>query len=180
MNNTTKFIRHYGVTKDPETGRSVIVMQYANDGSLKDFLFSNKINHDWQWKLNIFRYLAQDLSTIHNEGLIHQDVKDENVYIRDNWAYIGQLYWSVSKEEIGEDEFKERKASDIHGFGVLMRQIAADSYKYVHPDEIKDIPSPILKLIKSCLNFEFRERPDINNILYILEKWCGNPPTHLV
>src|SRR5581483_12324829 len=126
MDNTTrKFIQHYGVTKDPETGEFMTVIQYANDGSLKDFLSKyNRIKHDWQWKLNIFHYLAQDLSTIHNAGLAHQDVRDENVYIRDNWAYIGQLYWSVSKEEIGEYKFKIQKASDIYGFGKVMKQIA--------------------------------------------------------
>ncbi|RIA96785.1 hypothetical protein C1645_353249 [Glomus cerebriforme] len=62
----------------------MIVMQYANDRSLKDFLLKNKIKHNWQWKLNIIRYLAQDLSMIHNAGLAHCDVKDENVFIRDD------------------------------------------------------------------------------------------------
>ena len=150
-------------------------MQYANDGSLKKFLSKNMIEHDWQWKLNIFRYLAQDLSIIHNAGLIHNDLKDENVYIRDNWAYIGQLYWSISKEESKRGDFKEQKAYDVYGFGELMSQIAtSNDYYKNHPDE-KDIPSPILKLIESCLDFDFRKRPDINKILYILEKWCGNP-----
>ena len=75
-------------------------MQYANDGSLKEFLLKNKIKHDWQWKLNVLRYLAQDLNTIHNVGFVHKDIKKGNIFIRDNWAYRGQLYWSISKEEI--------------------------------------------------------------------------------
>src|SRR4051812_7765583 len=113
MSNARHFIRHYGVTKDSKTGSFIIVEQYANDGKLREFLYNNKIKHDWQWKLNIFRYLAQDLSTIHNAGLVHQEVTNENVFIRDDWAYIGQLYWSRSKEEeSNEKEFRKRKSKD--------------------------------------------------------------------
>ena len=42
-----------------ETGDFIIVMQYANDGSLR-ILNENEIRHGWQWKLNLFYYLAQD------------------------------------------------------------------------------------------------------------------------
>jgi serine/threonine protein kinase len=158
-----------------------MVMQYANDGSLKDFLLKNKIKHDWQWKLNIFRYLAQDLSMIHNAGLIHCDIKDENVYINDNWAYLDQLYWSSSKEELGEEiEFIKGKANDIYKFGILMIKIATENQKVNFRENIKnsDIPKPVLKLINSCLDKDIKKRPDIVKILYILEKWCGNPQHH--
>src|SRR5688572_1726968 len=153
----------------------MIVVQYANDGNLKEFLFKNRIEHDWQWKLNILRYLAQDLSTIHNAGLAHCDVQNQNVFIRDdNWAYLGQLYWSASKKELkGKDtRFINKKLNDILGFGELIIQIATETdYNNYDASKIGNIPNPILKLIKSC----FKKHPDINKILYILEKWCGNP-----
>jgi hypothetical protein len=41
-------------------------------------------------------------------GLAHCDFKDENVFIRDNWAYLGQLYWPISKEE----EFHMQKSNE--------------------------------------------------------------------
>src|SRR4051794_30352263 len=155
----------------------MIVVQYANDGNLEQFLIKNRIEHDWHWKLNILCYLAQDLSTIHNAGLAHRDVHNQNVFIRnDNWAYLGQLYWSMSKEELKEKEkiFINEKSNDIYRFGKLIIEIANET-NYNYNTKIDNLPTPILKLIKSCIANDFRKRPDINKILYILEKWCGNP-----
>src|SRR5688572_29035277 len=158
----------------------MIVVQYANDGNLKEFLIKNRIEHDWQWKLNILRYLSQDLSTIHSAGLAHCDVQDQNVFIRgDNWAYLGQLYWSMSKEELLKAKatsFINEKSNDIYRFGELIIQIATETdYNNYDASKVGNLPNPVLKLIKSCLAYDFKKRPDINKILYILEKWCGNP-----
>ena len=91
------------------------------------------------------------------------------------------MYWSLSKEGLEENEFKKLKASDVYGFGELMEQIFTESvYCCVPSGGFEDIPNPMLKLTKSCLNSDFRKRPDINKILYILEKWCGNPPTQSI
>ena len=40
-------IRCYGITKDPETNNFMMVMQYANNGSLRQSLNENFNSMDW-------------------------------------------------------------------------------------------------------------------------------------
>src|SRR5207253_6545401 len=136
MNDESRLMQYYGATKDPETGDFIIVMQFIYDGSLKNFLDKNEIQYGWQWKLNILHYLAQDLNTIHDAGLFHNDVKNENVFVLSDW-----------KEELTEEEFIIGKADDIHGFGIVMIEIATENYVSEVNYEECDIPKPVLKLI---------------------------------
>ena len=92
MNDESRLMQYYGATKDPETGDFIIVMQFIYDGSLKNFLDKNEIQYGWQWKLNILHYLAQDLNTIHDAGLFHNDVKNENVFVVKKGFVIIILY----------------------------------------------------------------------------------------
>ena len=61
MNNTVRIIRCYGITKDPETNNFMIVMHYANGGSLRQRLNKNSMN--WDTKLHIlYTVLFQRIS----------------------------------------------------------------------------------------------------------------------
>ena len=56
-----KFLSIYGVTQDPETKECMIVMQYANNGSLLSFLDQN-IN------------TREHLDNWHHAGIIHSRI----------------------------------------------------------------------------------------------------------
>ncbi|RHZ79710.1 hypothetical protein Glove_141g83 [Diversispora epigaea] len=58
-------IRFYGITQDPETHSHMMVLQYAKDGNLREYLKINFNNIDWLQKLFNLYYLSLNLRNIH-------------------------------------------------------------------------------------------------------------------
>src|SRR5437763_2624383 len=91
------FLKIYGVTQDPETKEYMIVMQYANNGSLLSFLDQNINNLTWKKKLWCLRKIAYYLQTVHNMGLAHCDLHGGNIVLHgDNVPLICDLGLSQS------------------------------------------------------------------------------------
>ena len=67
------------MTQDPETKEYMIVMQYANNGSLLSYLDQNINKLTWKEKLVHLRYIASYLVNIHYEGLVHCDLHGGNI-----------------------------------------------------------------------------------------------------
>src|SRR5438128_2389376 len=79
MNNSERIIKIYGITKDPKTNNFIMVMEYANNGNLRQKL--NKDFHSLSWvdKFDILRGVALGLNDIHKMGLTHQDFHSGNI-----------------------------------------------------------------------------------------------------
>src|SRR5436309_2161498 len=75
----THVIPYYGITKDPETNNFMMVMQYADNGSLRQNLNKNFNSMLWWNKFFILSNIAHDLSNIHEKRLIHQDFHSSNI-----------------------------------------------------------------------------------------------------
>src|SRR5438128_5280791 len=67
--------------KDPETKEYMIVMQYANNGSLLSYLHQNINKLTWKEKLQRLGNIAYDLDNIHHMGLVHCDLHDGNIVL---------------------------------------------------------------------------------------------------
>src|SRR5688572_2658039 len=81
-------VRCYGITKDPETNNFMMVMEYAQLGSLRQHLNNSFNSLDWHNKLSNLRHIAYGLMTIHEKGLIHQDFHCGNIL---NSIHDGEL-----------------------------------------------------------------------------------------
>src|SRR6185436_2234839 len=84
MDEYSYFLQIYGVMQDPATKEYMIVMQYANKGSLLSYLDQNINNLTWKMKLEHLKNIARYLRTIHIIGLIHCDLHGGNLVIYDN------------------------------------------------------------------------------------------------
>src|SRR5581483_9167278 len=78
------FLDIYGVTQDPETNEYMIVMDYANNGSLLSYLDQNINKLTWWEKLRHLHNIASHLYTIHKEGLVHCDLHGGNIVLNDS------------------------------------------------------------------------------------------------
>src|SRR5437762_12080772 len=72
-------VRCYGITKDPETNNFMMVMEYAQLGSLRQHLNNSFNSLNWHHKLVNLQYIASGLLAIHKKGLIHQDFHCGNI-----------------------------------------------------------------------------------------------------
>ena len=52
----------------------LLVMEYADSGSLRSYLEKNFSNLTWNDKYNIAYQLACAVSCLHNEGIVHRDL----------------------------------------------------------------------------------------------------------
>src|SRR5438128_7741483 len=67
--------------QDPETKEFMIVMQYANNGSLLSYLDQNINKLTWRVKLQRLNSIAYYLHTIHHTGLMHCDLHGRNIVL---------------------------------------------------------------------------------------------------
>ena len=72
-------VRCYGITKDPETNNFMMVMEYAQCGSLRQHLNNSFNSLNWDNKIYNLICIAAGLRAIHKKGLIHQDLHSGNV-----------------------------------------------------------------------------------------------------
>ncbi|POG59808.1 kinase-like domain-containing protein [Rhizophagus irregularis DAOM 181602=DAOM 197198] len=59
----------------------MLVMEYADSGTLRNYLRENFSNLIWNDKFRIAYQLANAVSCLHNEGVIHRDLHSENVLV---------------------------------------------------------------------------------------------------
>jgi serine/threonine protein kinase len=121
----------------------MMVMEYAKNGSLRQYLKDNFESMKWIEKLNILQRIANGLDNIHIRGLIHHDFHCGNVLFGDEFrTYIADLglcrpaYVKSSQNEVKKiygvlpyvapEVIKENKytqESDIYGFGIIAYEI---------------------------------------------------------
>src|SRR5437879_3282574 len=76
-------IRFYGITQDPETHSHMMVLEYAKDGNLREYLKINFNNINWYQKLYNLLELSSNLMNIHKLDIVHQDFHPGNILSSD-------------------------------------------------------------------------------------------------
>ncbi|RHZ57698.1 hypothetical protein Glove_384g18 [Diversispora epigaea] len=72
-------IEFYGITQDPETHSYMMVLDYAADGNLREYLKINFNNINWKQKLDNLWLLSHRLMIIHELDIVHQDFHPGNI-----------------------------------------------------------------------------------------------------
>ena len=72
-------IQFYGITQDLETHSYMMVLQYARDGNLREYLKINFNNINWEKKLRNLWNLSLNLRDIHKLDIVHQDFHPGNI-----------------------------------------------------------------------------------------------------
>ncbi|RHZ45139.1 hypothetical protein Glove_689g12 [Diversispora epigaea] len=72
-------IRFYKITLDPETNKYIMVLEYAEDGNLREYLKTNFNNINLKQKLRSLRELSLRLMNIHKLDIVHQDFHPGNI-----------------------------------------------------------------------------------------------------
>jgi len=138
MNYTNYVILCFGITKDPETNNFMMVMEYAEDGSLRQNLNKNFNSMNWHKKFDILEDISIGLRDIHKKRLIHQDFHSGNILDGFNIYYITDLGLCkpadektdknvygvlpyVAPEVLRGKEYTQ--ASDIYGFGIIIYEV---------------------------------------------------------
>ncbi|CAG8770530.1 9792_t:CDS:2 [Gigaspora margarita] len=78
--------KYYGITRHPETKNYMIVMDFAQNGDLHNYI--SKYTHTlcWDKKLYILKDIVFGLSEIHSKQIIHRDLHTGNILVNFNYS----------------------------------------------------------------------------------------------
>lgn len=69
----------YGLTQNTDNNEYMMVFQYANRGSLHEFLKSNFRKLKWIDKLEMLLDISEDLAKVLEAGYVHCDIHSGNI-----------------------------------------------------------------------------------------------------
>ncbi|EXX62474.1 Cdc15p [Rhizophagus irregularis DAOM 197198w] len=134
-------LKFYGITKDPETEEIIMIMQFANDGNLRNILSSNFNKILWREKIKYLYWSAMDLKYLHELGYFHRDFHSGNILRIEGSSYISDFGLSgpsnkqksdnkiygvlpyIAPEVLNGEPYT--LSSDIYSFGVVMVELSS-------------------------------------------------------
>ncbi|RHZ87663.1 hypothetical protein Glove_33g199 [Diversispora epigaea] len=161
-------IQFFGITQDPETHSYMMVLEYAKDGNLREYLKINFNNINWNRKLRNLYELSKNLMRIHELDIVHQDFHSGNIlssnFEKSNFIMIsdfglskligtnpnnpekknifGVLPYIAPEVLSGEEEYT--KAADVYSFGIIAYEMVTGFPPY------PDIPHDKELAMKIC------------------------------
>ena len=172
-----------------------MVLQYCNNGNLRNYLNKSENYIDYTLKIDKLRLIARGLLDIHNSEKVHKDFHPGNILF-DYYPFISDLGMcqpaNKNKEQLGKEEgiygvlpymapevlrgYQYEKAADIYSFGIIMNEFISEETPY------NDIPHDHALAIKICKGLRPKISEDTPKLLadLIMKCWdakAENRPT---
>ncbi|GBB83871.1 hypothetical protein RclHR1_10530004 [Rhizophagus clarus] len=141
VNFSDRIIKFYGITQDPKTKHYIMIFDYAENGSLRNYLNKNFNNLNWENKISFLNDIAIGLEHIHENEINHQNLHTGNIlYMGDINICITDigLCKPVDCSSTSENNIcgvlpymapeilqgqNYTKASDVYSFGIIAYEI---------------------------------------------------------
>ncbi|PKK75229.1 kinase-like protein [Rhizophagus irregularis] len=136
-------INHFlGVTNDSMS--YILVLEYANEGNLRDYLRNNFASLEWNHKIQMALDITNGLKFLHSKEIIHRDLHSKNILVNKDFGLSKKLaeittssmgnkmgmYEYIEPQCIKNIKYKKDKKSDIYSLGVLLWEISSGSLPF--------------------------------------------------
>ena len=189
-----------GLAGKPYGPGAFLALEYFEEGTLGERV--KKGNLPRELKLAYLAQIARALKYLHNLGIVHQDVKPANVFIRGKVAKLGDFGVAKTREEptpleragspfyMAPELFEGQEAtpaSDAYSFGVMAYEILAGRRPFVgetyeelmtahltnRPMPLKDENPALARAIMGLLEKDPGKRATIEDFLEALSSTTG-------
>ncbi|CAB4407730.1 unnamed protein product [Rhizophagus irregularis] len=150
----------YGVTTYDEdrNDQYLLVLEYADGGTLQNYLKENFLDLTWSDKLNLALQLSYAVSCLHDEEIIHLDLHSKNIMVHQNIVKLADLGLTKRIEEGGQPPFyTDDELYDI--------DLAVEISQGLREKVVPDTPSDYSNLYTECWNSEPVFRPTMKKVV---------------
>ncbi|RIA79189.1 kinase-like domain-containing protein, partial [Glomus cerebriforme] len=177
--------RLYGITQDPDTKNYMMVLDYAYNGSLRNYLDKSYNKLNWKTKIKNLYHIASGLNEIHRIGLIHRDLHTGNILKKTYLTYITDMGLCKPADYNALENTKKSvygvlpyiapeilrgqnytKAADIYSFGIIMYEVCSGLPPY------HDVSHDINLAMKICQGLRPRFNNKVPQLIVHLIKCC--------
>ncbi|GBB98423.1 hypothetical protein RclHR1_03220016 [Rhizophagus clarus] len=183
-------IKFYGMTQDPLTENYMMILDYAEDGSLRNYLNASYNKLSWYDKISYLNKIAFGLENIHNNEIIHRDLHVGNILINRGSSLITDMGLCKPADYNTSENTKNEiygvlpyiapeilrgqnytKASDIYSFGIIMYEVISGLPPY------HDVSHDKYLAIRICQGLRPRFHIKVPQLIVHLIKRCldANP-----
>ncbi|RGB42320.1 kinase-like domain-containing protein, partial [Rhizophagus diaphanus] len=171
--NTNYIAEFYGVTQDPETKNYMMVLNYAENGSLRNYLDKEYSKLNWSKKIDYLREIILGLRCIHEKELIHRDLHIGNILKFEYKTAITDMGLckpaNYNESENAKNNIygvlpyiapeilrgqNHTKASDIYSFGIIMYEVISGLPPYHNLKHDNNLAIKICKGLRPRFNIK--------------------------
>ena len=141
-----------------------MVLEYCENGNLRNYLDQSEIYIDYEQKIDILLQIVRGLLDIHNAGKVHKDFHPGNILFNGvNSPFISDLGVCRQAHDEGVMPYmapeilqgnQYTKAADIYSFGIMMNEFLSEETPY------NDISHDHFLAVKICKGL----RPKISEV----------------
>jgi serine/threonine protein kinase len=186
----------FGITQDPDSKDYMMVLEYCENGNLRDYLNQSENYIHYKSKIRDLSQIARGLLGIHNADKVHKDFHSGNIlYLRDDSPLVGDLGMCQPANNEEQSAKKEgiygvlpymapeilcgsqyTKVADIYSFGIVMNELLSEEIPY------SDIPHDYNLTVNICQGLRPKISEDTPKLLagLIMKCWdakAENRPT---
>ncbi|PKY51973.1 hypothetical protein RhiirA4_495361 [Rhizophagus irregularis] len=131
-----------GTTKGP-FDNDIVVLEYANEGNLREYLYDQFMTLNWRKKMEMALDITRGLMCLHSENIIHRNLHSRNILVNDDklkiadFAYSTQLFEDMPMSKVPMIEYTDPKylfdplnckldfKSDIYSLSILLWELSS-------------------------------------------------------
>ncbi|CAB5386230.1 unnamed protein product [Rhizophagus irregularis] len=119
VNFNDMMIKLYGISKTDSDKEYLLVKEYAEGGTLCNYLEAKFFSLNWGDKYGLALQLSNAINCLHENGIVHKDLHSNNVLIHQNSIKLADFGLSKRIRDAGQISFETVPYLDPEVFGII-------------------------------------------------------------